>query len=47
VPSTGSEARCVEQTPWKVPLPERAGEFSTPAVMLQTSGLRSGDDEME
>ena len=43
VPSTGSAARCVEQTPRNVPTPERAGPRRTPAVMLQTSALRSGD----
>jgi hypothetical protein len=47
VPFSGSSARWPEATPVKVPAPARAGARSTPAVMLQTSGLASGDDEME
>jgi hypothetical protein len=47
VPSTGMLARCPEQTPVKVPVPDRAGARRTPAVMLQVSGLTSGEEEIE
>jgi hypothetical protein len=47
VPATGTCARWLEQTPLKVPLPERAGALSTPAVMLQLSGLTRGEEEIE
>ena len=47
VPAFGSAARCVELTPANVPTPDRAGALSTPLVMLQTSGLTSGEDEIE
>ena len=30
-----------------VPVPERAGARSTPAVMLHASGLASGEEEIE
>jgi hypothetical protein len=43
---SGSAAKCPEATPVKVPLPDRAGPRSTPAVMLQTFGLTNGDEEM-
>lgn len=40
-------ARWLEHTPWKSPWPDRAGASSTPAVMLQTSGETSGEEEIE
>jgi len=47
VPRAGMFARCVEATPSKVPVPERAGARTTPTVMLQASGSTSGEDEIE
>ena len=44
---TGTLARWLEQTPVNVPVPDRAGARRTPAVMLQVSGLTSGEEEME
>jgi hypothetical protein len=40
-------ARWLEQMPRNSPSPPRAGTRSTPVVMLQTSGLTSGEEEME
>ena len=39
--------RWLEQVPWNSPSPPRAAARSTPVVMLQMSGLTSGDEEME
>ena len=47
VPFSGSDARYPEPVPVNVPAPERAGARSTPTVMLQASGLTSGEEEME
>jgi hypothetical protein len=47
VPFSGAFARCPEQIPVNVPVPDRAGPRSTPVVMLQTSGDAIGEEEIE
>jgi hypothetical protein len=47
VPSTGNWARWPEATPVNVPVPERAGPCTTPAVMLQTCGSLSAEEEIK